>query len=224
MEPVNRAPLSTQVAQSLLDEITSGRWAVGEQIPGETTLAAEFGVGRSTLREAIRQLVAQGVLRTRQGVGAFVESHSPVRNWNVEAKVADINDVLQVRVAIETRAASLAANHRSAADMEAIRQGLHARPLAGTADAPTIAAHDIEFHRRIVAASRSDLLLTLFESIQNRLIHSMSDLISMAGMGDDDGEVHETLVRLIDEQDSEGAEAASRHHLLSLAQAVMELR
>ncbi|MBN9629446.1 MAG: winged helix-turn-helix transcriptional regulator, partial [Actinobacteria bacterium] len=56
MTPLRREPLAEQAAEALLDRIRAGEWALGQKLPGETTLAPQLGVGRSTIREAIRQL------------------------------------------------------------------------------------------------------------------------------------------------------------------------
>jgi len=63
---VQRHPLAAQAAELLLTPIGAGEWPLGHRLPGETTLAAQLGVGRSTLREAIRELSGKSVLETRQ--------------------------------------------------------------------------------------------------------------------------------------------------------------
>jgi GntR family transcriptional regulator len=65
-------PLYHQLAESLLAAIRSGTWAEGEKIPSENALAAEHGIGRPTVRQAVDSLVRQGVLVRRRGAGTFV--------------------------------------------------------------------------------------------------------------------------------------------------------
>lgn len=65
-------PLTTQAVTVLLSGIEDGRWRVGDRLPSEPKLAADLGISRSTLREAIRQLVADGLLEARHGIGTFV--------------------------------------------------------------------------------------------------------------------------------------------------------
>jgi DNA-binding FadR family transcriptional regulator len=77
MTTVHRESLSDQVARLLLNRIQAGEWEVGQKLPGETTLAPQVGVGRSTMREAIRQLAGQGVLVSRQGSGVFLNALAP---------------------------------------------------------------------------------------------------------------------------------------------------
>ncbi len=71
---MRRVGLIDQAAARFRDQIVSGRWAVGERIPTEAALVAEFGVGRNTVREALQSLVHAGLLRREQGRGTFVIS------------------------------------------------------------------------------------------------------------------------------------------------------
>ena len=74
--PVRRVGLIDQVAALFQEEITSGRWPVGERIPVEADLVAAFGAGRNTVREALQSLVHAGLLSREQGRGTFVISTS----------------------------------------------------------------------------------------------------------------------------------------------------
>lgn len=106
---VQRASLADQAAGLLLERIRAGEWQIGAKLPGETTLGPQLGVGRSTVREAIRQLAGRGVLQTRQGAGVFVTALDVSDEWDVVLRQADIAAVIEGRIAIETEAAALAA-------------------------------------------------------------------------------------------------------------------
>lgn len=113
MAQVRRTPLAEQAADLLLERIRGGEWALGAKLPGESTLGPQLGVGRSTVREAIRRLAGQGVLATRQGAGVFVASLDVLEDWRTSLSTADITSVLEARIAIEVEAAALAAVRRS---------------------------------------------------------------------------------------------------------------
>src|SRR6218665_2081498 len=124
MGQIQRTPLADQAADLLLDRIRSGEWQLGQKLPGETTLAPQLGVGRSTVREAIRQLAGRGVLATRQGSGVFVTALDAPEDWDAVLRRADIISVIEARIAIESEAASLAVLRRTATDIRAIRRAL----------------------------------------------------------------------------------------------------
>ncbi|MDH6196703.1 DNA-binding FadR family transcriptional regulator [Mycobacterium frederiksbergense] len=217
MDALARVPLSQQAAEALLDDVRGGRWEVGQQLPGEIALAAELNVGRSTIREAIGQLVTKGVLTTRHGVGAFLASTTPVEPWDRLAQVSEIAEVMQVRVAIECRAAALAATHHSRGDAAAIRRALKTRNGMLDASPAALAAADIEVHRLIVDAAGNRLLAALFDSIQPRLVAAMTDLLTIVCVADEDAEEHSAIVDAILARDAESAERLTRTHLLDLA-------
>ncbi|MFV8162345.1 FadR/GntR family transcriptional regulator [Mycobacterium sp. 134] len=216
MDALARVPLSQQAAEALLEDVRRGRWEVGQQLPGEIALAAELNVGRSTMREAIGQLVTKGVLTTRHGVGAFLASVTPVEPWDRLAQVSEVAEVMQVRVAIECRAAALAATRHSRRDASAIRSALKTRAGMLDASPAALAAADIAVHRLIVVAARNDLLTALFDSIQPRLVAAMSDLLTIVCVGDADAEEHSAIVDAILARNADRAEQLTRTHLLAL--------
>jgi DNA-binding FadR family transcriptional regulator len=124
------SPLVEQAAERLRQQITGGQWPVGTKLPGETTLAASLGVGRSTVREALRALAGAGMVRTRQGAGVFVIATRPVEDWPTRLRRGALVDVYEVRAMLEVQAARLAAARRTPEDVTALRTALAARTTA----------------------------------------------------------------------------------------------
>ncbi|MBL3700910.1 FadR/GntR family transcriptional regulator [Leucobacter luti] len=221
MEPLRRAPLADQAAELLLARIRAGEWALGQKLPGETTLAPQLGVGRSTVREAIRQLAGRGVLASRQGAGVFVTALDAREDWDAVLLRSGIVAVLEARAAIETEAAALAAARRTPADLRAIR-----RALAGRGERRTeIAAHvdaDTALHRSIVAAAHNEILLELFDGFTPRVRKAMIEMLRIrADFGSDsDHAAHEELVAAVTDRDADRAASLSRAHLRSLTEAL----
>lgn len=211
--------MSEQAADLLLDRIKIGEWTLGEKLPGETTLATQLGVGRSTMREAIRQLSGRGVLTARQGAGVFVISLEVPEDWDVVLRRADILSVIEARIAIETEAAALAAERRTPADLRAIRRSLAHRRTHRAAIEELVDA-DTAFHRSIVVAAHNSILIELFDDFTPRLREAMIDMLRMRKeFGDDaDQDAHARLVELIAAQDGRAAAEQSRTHLLSIKQ------
>lgn len=222
MTAIRRTSLADQAAELLLAKIQSGEWPVGAKLPGETTLAPMFDVGRSTMREAIRQLAGRGILVSRQGSGVFVESIDEARtDWDKVLQRVDITAVLEARLAIEGEAAALAAARRTPTDLDAIRRSLEVRNTARS-DAVDLVEADMAFHRSIVVASHNDILLGLFDSMAPRLRDAMIDMLKIKGaFGDDiDHGTHADVVEAITARDEHRAHTLTRTHLLELSKSM----
>lgn len=217
MSRVERASLADQAADLLLERIRSGEWALGAKLPGELTLGPQLGVGRSTIREAIRQLAGRGVLQTRQGAGVFVTALDVADEWDVVLRQADIAAVLEARIAIETEAAALAATRRTPQSLRAIRRALAQRHVDYTGSDDYVDA-DMRFHRAVVEAADNSVLLELFDAFVPRLRQAMIDMLRIERNfdGHTDHAAHIDLVDAIADRDAETARRLSREHLESL--------
>jgi DNA-binding FadR family transcriptional regulator len=217
MERVRRTSLADQAAELLVDRIRSGEWELGAKLPGETTLGPQLGVGRSTVREAIRQLAGRGVLQTRQGSGVFVAAVDIDDDWELVLRRADINVVIEARLAIECEASALAAERRTPADVRRMRAALRSREQHRAEIEEHVDA-DLRFHRAILAASHNEVLAGLFDGFVPRLRAAMIDMLLMrTGFGSDaDQDTHSELLRAIVARDPELARSLSRAHLSSL--------
>lgn len=221
MATVRRQPLAAQAAELLLDRIRAGEWQLGHKLPGETTLAAQLGVGRSTLREAIRELAGHGVLESRQGAGVFVTALESADDWDEVLRRADIVAVIEARIAIEAEAAALAAQRRTPADLRIMRRALSTRARAGHSVAELVDA-DTAFHRSVIAAAHNDVLLNLFDAFVPRVHRAMSEMLRMRPMADPaaDHDTHEVLFDAIRDRAADTAATVSRLHLTALKSAV----
>lgn len=221
MATVHRQPLAAQAAALLLDRIKAGEWQLGHKLPGETTLAAQLGVGRSTLREAIRELAGQGVLESRQGAGVFVTALDVTEDWDAMLRRADIRAVIEARVAIEAEAAALAAGRRTPADLRAMRRALAARAVGGESVEHLVDA-DTAFHRTVIVAAHNEILLQLFDAFVPRVHRAMADMLRIRPMPDPaaDHHAHEQLFEAIRARAPEIATGASRVHLTALTSAL----
>ncbi|GAA0421760.1 FadR/GntR family transcriptional regulator [Leifsonia naganoensis] len=215
--PVLRAPLADQAADALLERIRAGEWALGQKLPGETTLAPQLGVGRSTVREAIRQLAGRGVLQSRQGAGVFVTALDAPEDWDAVLRRASIVSVIEARIAIESEAAALAAERRTPQELRALRRALDARSRLDR----ELEAHvdaDTAFHRAIVAAAHNDILAELFDGFVPRLRQSMVEMLRLRPLADEgaDHDAHRALLDAIADRDALVASRLSRDHLTSM--------
>ncbi len=214
---VSRQPLAAQAAQLLLTRIKDGEWSLGQRLPGETTLAVQLGVGRSTLREAIRELAGKGVLDSRQGAGVFVTALDIPDDWDTVLRSANIASVIEARIAIEAEGAALAATRRTPADLRAIRRTLAARGVNGQS-VPEHVDADMAFHRAVIAAAHNDVLIQLFDAFLPRLRLAMIDMLKIRPIASEpcDHVLHQQLADAIVARDPAAAAAASRTHLSTL--------
>ncbi|MCV7226757.1 FadR/GntR family transcriptional regulator [Mycolicibacterium komossense] len=214
---VQRHPLAAQTAELLLARIRGGEWPLGHRLPGETTLAAQLGIGRSTLREAIRELAGKGVLDSRQGAGVFVTALDAGEDWDSVLRRATVASVIEARLAIETEAAALAAVRRTPADLRVLRRTLAARGGEGQSIPDHVDA-DMAFHRAVIVAAHNDVLTQLFDAFLPRLRPAMIDMLKIRPVPSEtaDHDAHEKLVEAIAARNATAAAATSRTHLSGL--------
>ncbi|WP_405648753.1 FadR/GntR family transcriptional regulator [Streptomyces sp. NBC_00019] len=215
--PLRPSPLVEQAAERLREQIASGHWAVGSKLPGETTLARDLGVGRSTVREALRALAGAGLVQPRQGAGVFVLTTEPTRDWPTRLRRAAVTDVYEVRMAVEVHAARLAARRRTPEDVAAMEAALEGRREASGADDTAFVDADIAFHAAVVAAAHNPVLDDLFAEFTPVLRQGLIDLLSLTGLRTHDpntaDEAHEAMVRAIADGDAEAAAEVVREEL-----------
>src|SRR4051812_34340580 len=211
------SPLVEQAAERLRAQITGGHWPLGTKLPGETTLAKELGVGRSTVREALRALAGAGLVRPRQGAGVFVVATEPAEDWPARLRRAAVSDVYEVRMAVEVHAARLAARRRTPEDVTAMERALEGRRTASTGDDAVFVDADIAFHAAVVAAAHNPVLADLFTEFTPVLRTGLVDLLALTGLRARDpntaDEAHAALVRAIADGDAEGAAEVLRREL-----------
>jgi GntR family transcriptional repressor for pyruvate dehydrogenase complex len=171
--PLAGKGLSHQVSEDLLVRIGAGEFRPGEKLPGEVELMDEYGVGRNTVREAIRGLVALRVVDVRPRRGMTVLAVAPDLRLPIEvasALVSDkmTDDLYEMRLVLETEAAGRAAGRRDPAELGQIRyyHDLYEQmTLAGSA--PWLI--DLKFHAAIARASGNSVLPLMLEGAHDLL-------------------------------------------------------
>ncbi|MBC9175363.1 FadR/GntR family transcriptional regulator [Pseudoroseomonas ludipueritiae] len=167
------ANLTAELVRRLSAEIRAGRLRPGDRLPTEQALMRQAGVSRTVVREAVSALRAEGLVMTRQGVGAFVAdpaARGQVRIDPTEMQsLADVLQVIELRIAIETEAAGLAAERRDEAALARIEAAADAFAQAVDAGENAV-AQDLEFHRAIFAATGNGFFPRFLEFLGPLLI------------------------------------------------------
>jgi DNA-binding FadR family transcriptional regulator len=187
---------------------------VGSKIPPEPELVAALGVGRNTVREAIRALEHAGVLEPRRGDGTYVRATSDLgAAFLRRARRATALDVLAVRASLERDAAATAANRRTEADIAAIERTVRARRGACEGgDRRAFVAADLGFHRAVIAATHNPVLIDLYAG----LTEAIERMVTQVDELDDDPAAfpgHEELAAAIVAGDPDAARAAADLYL-----------
>ena len=211
-----------QVADQLRELIVSGRLARGERLPNETVLAREFGVSRATVREALRLLTAQSMIRTAKGAGGGTYVTLPTVDHVSEflnsalgllaaAEHVTLDELLEAREALEVPAARLAAQRRTDRAVAELEATIPPDPpkLSPTEEF----VYNADFHTSILAASGNAFLMMaaqpLFSILQTQLARSSLGARFHRGIH----QQHRAIVAAIDAGDAQGAEREMRSHL-----------
>ncbi len=165
-----RRDLSVEIAESLRAEIVAGTLVVDARLPSEAELAERFGVSRPTVREALKRLAAQNLIRTRRGAsgGAFVNRLSweqaqaqqiTTATLLLSMNAVDFETAAEARFALERACVPLAARRRTAAHLAAMRAEI-ARQQDPELGDEGFCASDVAFHRALVEAAGNPVLAT----------------------------------------------------------------
>lgn len=225
LSSLQRGSLVQLAISQLRDQITAGAWPVGGRIPAEPELSETLGVGRSTLREAVRALAQEGLLQIRHGSGTFVISDS-TDAWKHLIRRAAVLEVYEVRAALEHQAARLAAQRADETDLARIEAALQVRmTVAEEGNEEEFVEADLAFHRAVVAAAHNDLLSEIYTSFLPVLRDGLLKLstgrdLRRAGIDVHVRDAHATLFEAIKNRDVEGAVAATEENLETTAEAL----
>ena len=178
MHSPQKIKLSEQTAERLFERIVDERrYGPGEKLPNENELSAELGVSRTTLREAISSLVAQGVLQIQRGRGTFVAQELPDSSVNLSAiqnlhSQLRARDLLEMRLIFEPATVALACERASDEELEQIRRKAQ-RVVEVAQQGGDWSAADQEFHLAISRASHNEYMRRLYPIINNAVAEFM---------------------------------------------------
>jgi DNA-binding FadR family transcriptional regulator len=168
IDPNSPADLSAQIADAIRDAIISGRLIVDARLPSEADLAEQFDVSRPTVREALKRLAAQSLIRTQRGAtgGAFVnrlsyeEAHAQQITTStllLSMNAISFGTACEARFALERACAPLSARRRSADHLATMRAEITRQAQPGLTD-EAFCASDVAFHRALVDGAQNPVL------------------------------------------------------------------
>lgn len=224
-EKINNTLLGDRVEEGLMRYILEKPVEIGQKIPSEFTLAEHFGVGRSTIREAVKSLVSKGILEVRRGSGTFVTSTSmpaddPLGLSRFQDKYKLALDLFDIRLMIEPEIAAHAAEYSTSEDRKELERLCNETETLYKNGQDHI-PKDIEFHSFIARCSNNQVVEMLVPIIHTAVI-TFADMTNRTLMNETI-ETHRAIVNAINDQDSVGARCAMIMHLTYNRQALIRL-
>ncbi len=227
-EPERALRLHQALARTLGSAILSGELRPGQGLGGEIEESARLGISRTVYREAIRILIAKGLLDSRPKAGTHVTAR---RRWNLldpdvlawmfSGKPDEdfVRHLFELRAVIEPAAAAMAARRRSAEQLEAMHQALAAMRYHGLSHAQGQAA-DQEFHRLLLEATHNSAMISLSSTIGSAVMWTTRFKQRINRIPRDPLPEHAALLEAISAGSAQGSEDAMRE-LIRLALADM---
>lgn len=218
---INRGEkLSDQLYGQLLECIISGELQEGEKLPSENEIARAFNVSRPVIREALMRLQADGLVRSRQGVGSFVTAQAPegLIRFAAPADVPELLRCFEARIPLEGAAAGLAALHASPAQLQQIDKTL--KILESEMVSGELADKaDFDFHMAVVTASGNPFFVAILQALNEAIRSGMRLALSITKKTGSSSrrskvlEEHRTIYTAILDGDSQSADLAMRNHI-----------
>jgi GntR family transcriptional regulator, transcriptional repressor for pyruvate dehydrogenase complex len=214
--------LTLELVDAIGDRIRDGRLAAGDKLPTEAEIMEAFGVSRTVVREALSKLQAGGQVRTRHGIGTFVVGAGDATPFRISpdqlATLQDVVALLELRIGLETEAAALAAQRRTAQNLGEMRAALDEFSTTIEAGRDAVTA-DVRFHLEIARATQNPHFAELMAALGAGMIPRarLDAPVSMSAERRDYlrrvNAEHESIFDAIARQDGEAARAAMRTHL-----------
>lgn len=214
IDPSSPADLSAQIAGAIREQIVAGRLIVDERLPSEAELADHFDVSRPTVREALKRLAAQSLIRTQRGAtgGAFVNRISfetaQAQQITTSTLLLSMNAVsfetaCEARFTMERACADLSAARRTPDHLAAMRAEIHRQGQPGLTD-EAFCASDVTFHRALVDGAGNPVVsyqlagaVEAMQPLMNMITFSQRDRARIIAL-------HERIADALEAQDANG--------------------
>jgi len=174
LERIETRKIYARVTDQILELVKNGSLGPGDQLPSEVRMAEQLGVGRSSVREALRALEILGIVESRSGIGSFVKRRSLpsaiVPGLQALTGKGTPLEILEARKAIEPQIAYLAALQRSEDDLEALERtvDLMEREVAKGGGRGT--DEDLQIHMLLASACKNPMLIDVFRLVKDRML------------------------------------------------------
>lgn len=217
-QKISKNSASELVIEQIIATIKSGDVKPGEQLPSEKDLAASFGVGRSSVREAIRTLVVMGYLDVFQGKGTFIRNNLPASNdithfMDKVIEAGALFDLMETREILECRSAELAAKRADKSQVAKIKKATQRLKKSKVNTQEHIDA-DWDFHMAIAEATNNSVIVDVMNLLINKIHHYNAEfLATSSGITTECIYSAEEVISHVLSGDSQKAGTAMQYHL-----------
>ncbi len=208
------AMLADSTAQQILKMIEEeNRFSVGDKLPNENDLAAELGVSRSTLREAVKILTTNGILEIRRGKGTFVTANTIINSEDLSDIASGLDDLFEMRLMFEPDCAYLAAQRATDEEIETICYygGEVEKKILSGEDRT---AEEQKFHESIANATHNAFVKQFMPIIFNAIKKGVVVLTKDKDVSEDNLQDDRLIMDFIKKRNADGARTAMRLHII----------
>ncbi|TBL70292.1 FadR/GntR family transcriptional regulator [Paenibacillus thalictri] len=217
--PIERKTIVTEITKNLLDYLLSGQVKPGDKIPTERSLSEALGVGRSSLREALKALTVLGLLEVRQGDGTYLKRADSdllpqVIEWGLLLGEKQTLHLIEAREKIELMLAGMAAERRQENEVLELKQILE-RMRNSTGNSKEFVEADVAFHLKLAEMANNTVLRDILSSIQALLRAWIRSVIEAAGNAQFSYDEHLPIYLAVEKGDAQAAVEAMASHMNS---------
>lgn len=221
LTPVVRTTLTADICRQMVNQLIRGTWGEGEKIPAERDLCQQLGVGRASLREALKALEIMGMIETRLGDGTYVCKRSDFFSrpllWAIASgSETDVRELVEARVLIEVELAGLAAERAKPTNIKELTELLNRMEKTKRTPQEFVQA-DVNFHLAIARAASNVILMNALHLIRNLLQRWILSAVGIKGVPEKACAQHKRLLNAIESGDSATARKEMRKHLRDMA-------
>ncbi|MDA0998992.1 MAG: FadR/GntR family transcriptional regulator [bacterium] len=223
LRPVKKTRIYEDVVAQVQRLIRTKKLSPGDRLPSERELAATLGIGRPSVREALRTLDSMGLIEVRSGQGAFLRdiglnpylaSIRESLSFLLDVKEDTFLELWEVRQGLEEQIAPLAAERREEKHLEKLRA--LTREMHDAIDSPeSFIRAGVTFHRTLAEAADNAVLLTVWEAIAGLIEKSQRRIIGIPEQAGQAVAQHEALLAAVISGDRDAARRAMREHMES---------
>jgi GntR family transcriptional repressor for pyruvate dehydrogenase complex len=221
LTPVVRTTLTADICRKMVSQLIRGTWSEGERIPAERELCQKLGVGRASLREALKALEIMGMIETRLGDGTYVCKRSDFFSrpllWAIaSSSEADARELIEARTLIEVELAGLAAEHATAENLKELGEYLDLMEKTKKSPEEFVQA-DVNFHLAIGRASSNSILMNALHLIRNLLQQWILSAVAINGVPEKACAQHKRMLLAIKNRDGVKARKEMQKHLQAMS-------